>query len=191
MTTRDISEILERMYGHHDSPQTIRICQEWSKPTWTCSVHVCSGTGAWSSTLTQPIFNHKEYCRQGSPHIQGLPDESAHNWTILLEDPKREDLKKRLSLSRMASRESVMPFKSFESKTNQKIKVLKIQILILLDANFLPSSDRNESKANKVVFLINPIPSQSQVQDQSIINNTPSHHLDVSGETGVVALNND
>jgi hypothetical protein len=49
---------------------------------------------------------------EGNKEILGYrayPTESANNWAIILEDPKHEDLRKRFSLSRMASRESVTP----------------------------------------------------------------------------------
>jgi putative transposase len=112
MTTRDISEILERMYGHHYSPQTISNMsrmveadlEAFSSRTFRDRYVVIYLDATYlpirrNTVAKEAVYFAMGITLEGNKEILGYrvyPTESAHNWAILLEDLKARGLEETL-----------------------------------------------------------------------------------------------
>jgi putative transposase len=112
MTTRDINEIIERMYGHHYSPQTVsnmtRIVEAdleaFNSRTFK-NRYVAIYLDAThlpirrNTVAKEAVYFAMGITLEGNKEILGYrvyPTESAHNWAILLEDLKSRGLEETL-----------------------------------------------------------------------------------------------
>ena len=112
MTTRDISEILERMYGHHYSPQTISNMsrmveadlEAFSSRMFRDRYVVVYLDATYlpirrNTVAKEAVYFAMGITLEGNKEILGYrvyPTESAHNWAILLEDLKARGLEEAL-----------------------------------------------------------------------------------------------